>query len=108
MNPSFLSVCAKDNLSPDAGISAKSCRAGRAPRRGELTEADTAGAEGPQVGARAPAAVAPVAVPPLELWLLIERFFVQRLACHWLSSTALRRASPTAPAAVCPPHPFWR
>src|SRR3990172_12651137 len=106
MNPSFLSVCAKDNLSPDAGISAKSCCAVRAlrmrvsisaigsviivpvlptgfldprqvPQQGELTEADTAEAEGPQVGARGPAAGAPGAGPPLELLLLFLRFFFQ-------------------------------
>src|SRR3990170_4656933 len=136
MKPSFLRACAKDSLSLDAGMSVWSCRAMRALRmrvsisaigsvvialalpagllyagqmshQGELAEADAAQPEGAKVGAGAPAAVAAVAVPHPELGPLMERLLVQRLACHCSSSSAVRRACPTAPAAACPPHPFW-
>src|SRR3972149_5738714 len=102
MNPSCLSVCARETFSLEAGMSVKSCRAVRALRtrvsisaiasvtialvlpagllysrqvafQRKLAEADAAERESAQVGAGATAAVAAVAVPNLELWLLVER-----------------------------------
>src|SRR3990172_8098295 len=120
MNPSCLSVCARETFILEAGISVKSCRAVRALRilvsisaigsvimalvlpagllhsrqvafQGQLAEADTAEREGPQVGTRAAAAVAAVAVPHLELRLLVERLLVECLSGHFISS--YRRAN---------------
>src|SRR3990172_4671496 len=133
MNPSCLSVCARETFSLEAGMSVKSCRAVRALRirvsisaigsvtillvlptglldsgevafQGKLTEADAAEREGAQVGTRAAAAVAAVAVPNLELRRFAERPLVERLSGHCISSIAGRTACPVAPAAAYPPR----
>src|SRR3990172_11633150 len=137
MNPSCLSVSAREIFSLEAGMSVKSCRAVRALRirvsisaigsvtivlvlptglldsgqmafQGKLSEADAAELERAQESSGPAAAVATVAVPNLELRRLAECLFVERFSAHCFSSIAGRTAYPVAPAAACPPRRSWR